>query len=195
MRHPNPCPSPDERRSPPDPPRQLLRTWVGLVHDAAGRRLTLGEAEYRALHRELLAACDARAAQPALPDAAHWARMADRVRPFLDARSLARTDPEILIGLAQECGEPGSRANRARSRPRSRTGLTGVLVRLVLVAVTLVLLMQVESLRLATWHGVATVLATLRSWLSRYGLGPGQVLAVLAILAGALQVVSKTSTR
>jgi hypothetical protein len=87
--------------------RSLVRSWQQWtsVIDAlaSGRSPALDDVAYRALHRQLLDACKANAAQGDRTQAARFQRIAELVQPWLTLRVLDTIDRETLVSLRQQC--------------------------------------------------------------------------------------------
>ncbi len=84
--------------------RDLMRhwqRWASLIDDlAAGRAPALGDASYRALHRDLLEACRI---QKGRPQAVLYQQLAELAQPWLTLQTLAAIDRESLASLQKQC--------------------------------------------------------------------------------------------
>jgi eukaryotic-like serine/threonine-protein kinase len=80
------------------------REWASLVADLAARRtIALDDASYRTLHRHLLDACKAQAANADPRQASLFHRIADLVQPWLTLAALGAMEQETLASLHTQC--------------------------------------------------------------------------------------------
>src|SRR4051812_23375629 len=95
--------------------------WTALLerYGRQRRAVTAADArEYRALHRELVAACVAAAAAGG-PGCELYRRLEELARPWLSVRVLERTDDELLLDLLARCRQAEQQLG---PRPRPRGG-------------------------------------------------------------------------
>jgi hypothetical protein len=109
--------------------RECWQRWTGIVADFAHRarhRKAVGEAEYAALHRELLAGCGNAMRQATAAHRLRYEQMHDLAAPWLSVFQLEHADRVILADLLRRCRdarlEMAAQPAAPAAGPRRATG-------------------------------------------------------------------------
>jgi hypothetical protein len=117
--------------------RKSWRRWSAVVEALALRKAPgVSPAEYRALYAGLLARCRAQAAAAEGARRAFFVQAEEVVKPWLELRTLAHTEPELLRALACRCAEVAWELNGRRA-PWNLARWAGVLLLAACVALFL----------------------------------------------------------
>jgi hypothetical protein len=123
--------------------RRRWWAWTKVVRafvTTPGAACRYSPTKYEAAHRELVSACEARAAATDGPEREYFRGLGDVVRPWLTTRCLEQADRELLVALYRRCSQIDRELNRGgravRAVPRFLNGYAA----LAIVALALVIL-------------------------------------------------------